>query len=172
MLALAKQLCYRTNTMNDSLSEQLRKLETQTTPEPAPPLVPASVRMIREARERYIREIELLERMAGVIDKVPEAIAAKCCVYCSQIDFNSLTREESIAVMLALGAGQWEKSVNACSPDTIDYTGEVDGVTVRLWAAAPPDSCRVIEVTEELPATKITRRKLICSDSHELKSDA
>ena len=122
-------------------------------------------RKIAEAKARYTQELEMLMRMAGVIDNLPEHIAEKCCIYSDYLDFNSLSREESIAVISTLKAGKWTKSVNQCWPEMIDYNTEIDGVKVRLWAAAPPDSCRVIEVEEEVPATKIVRRKLICSGS-------
>ena len=79
------------------------------------------------------------------------------------LDFNQLSREESLTVMKALKAGDWTKSANGYDSATIDYNTEINGMKVRLWAAAPPDSCRVIEVEEEVPATKIVRRKLICS---------
>ena len=120
-------------------------------------------RKLAEAKERYTRELDMLMRMADVINSLPEDIAAKCCIYNDYLDFNQLSRQESLTVMKTLNAGKWAKSANGWDTATIDYTAEIDGMKVRLWAAAPPDSCRVIEVEEEVPATKIVRRKLICS---------
>jgi len=76
-------------------------------------------RKIEEANARHQAEIALLNRMASIIDSLPEHIAANCYIFSDYLDFNTLTRE--------------------------------------------PDSCRVIEVEEEVPATKIVRRKLVCS---------
>jgi len=122
-----------------------------------------SARVIQEARARHKAELDMLYKMAAIIDQMPWRIADKCCIYSDYLDFNGLTRQESVDVMLMLKAGKWTKSVNLANPEMIDYNTEIDGMKVRLWAAAPPDSCRVIEVEEEVPATKIVRRKLICS---------
>jgi hypothetical protein len=134
--------------------------------EPASPEKPQSMvaRKIAEAKARYAQELDMLIRMAGIIDNLPEHIAEKCCIYNEYLDFNQLSREQALTVIGMLKAGEWTKSVNACMPELIDYNTEINGIKVRLWAAAPPDSCRVVEVEEEVPATKIVRRKLICSD--------
>jgi hypothetical protein len=147
----------------------------QDTPEPieqAPPLkgvakkIAAANKKLEEAKESHGREIALLLKMASVIDKLPDDIAEKADIYCGlQLDFNNLTREQSLIVISTLRAGKWQKSVNG---ENIDYETQIDGVTVRLWAAGPPDSCRVIEVEEIVPATTITRRRLVCSDKGEL----
>ena len=118
---------------------------------------------LEAAKESHAREIELLLKMASMIDKLPDDIADKCSVYCKQIDIDNLTRSESLVVIDTLKAGKWAKSINHSMPDKIDYETTIDGVTVRLWAAGPPNSCRVIEVEEEVPATKIIHRRLVCS---------
>lgn len=123
---------------------------------------------IAEAKERHAREIELLEKMGSLIDKLPDDIADKCNVYGVQIDIDSLTREQAVSVMGILHAGKWTKNINATQPTAIDYETTIDSVKVRLWAAGPPNSCRVVEFEEELPATKIIRRRLVCSDKEAL----
>ena len=132
--------------------------------EQQPKPIGAAAAKIEAVKAVHRYEIAQLESMAVVLNRVPASLAGKCSLWCHQLDFNQLTREESVAVMAALHAGKWAKSVNSSYPDMIDYEGEVDGVKVRLWAAAPPDSCRVIEVEEVLPATTIKRRKLVCSE--------
>ena len=131
-----------------------------------PPEKPQSMvaRMIKEAKARHKVELGMLKKMGELIDSLPEEIASKCCIYNQYLDFNSLSREQSLAIIRTLNAGKWTKTVNDYSPDTIDYNTEINGVKVRLWSAAPPDSCRIIETEEEIPATKIVRRKLVCSD--------
>jgi len=142
-------------------------MNTESEPEVAPPEKPMSMvaRKIEEAKTRYERELDMLVRMAGVINSLPEHISERCCIYNDYLDFNQLSREESLTIMKTLSAGKWAKSVNNYDSTTIDYNTEIDGIKVRLWAAAPPDSCRVIEVEEEVPATKIIRRKLICNET-------
>jgi hypothetical protein len=119
---------------------------------------------LREAEETYKREIGLLARMSIIIDSLPDDIADKASIYCGILDFDRLTREQSLRVISTLAAGRWKKSVNDSLPETIDYETQIDGLRVRLWSAGPPDSCRVIEVEEIVPETKIIRRKLVCSD--------
>jgi hypothetical protein len=140
-------------------------MNTQLEPtQPAEPL-PVSVRLIQETKARHVAELELLRSMAGIIDKVPESIALKCSIYKESLDFNNLLRDEALTVITALAAGKWTKEVNLPDPSMVDYNTEIDGKKVRLWAAAPPDSCRVIEVEEIVPETRIVRRKLVCSGS-------
>jgi hypothetical protein len=67
--------------------------------------------------------------------------------------------------MSLLKLGRWERSssvVDGC----IDYTGKTeDDLIIRLWGAAPPGSCRVVEEEIEVPARIEKRRRLICGDS-------
>jgi len=155
---------------NDRYMNDFQLSEDSLAPiEPDQPRKRVSVRKIEEALARHRAELELLVAMASIIDLVPDEIADRCSVYCDTLDFNSLSREQTRTMLSCLHAGKWEKSVNASMPDLIDYTGEVDGVKVRLWAAAPPESCRVVEFEEVIPATIIKRRKLICEPAQPQK---
>jgi hypothetical protein len=147
-------------------------IESEPEVAPAPPEKPLSrsARIIEETKARHKAELDkqqaqlaMIYRMAAIIDSLPEDIAEKCHIFGDYLDFNGLSRQETLLVISMLNAGKWTKSVNGCDSETIDYVATIDGMKVRLWAAAPPDSCRVIEVEEEVPATKIVRRKLICS---------
>lgn len=131
----------------------------------APQRPPCIVKAFVDLMTIHRRQVDLLNRASSILNRLPIHLAAKCRVYCEQLDFDGLTREESIEVISELNAGTWKKSVNSCDSTTIDYETAVDGVKIRLWAAAPPDSCRVIEIEEEIPATKIVRRKLVCSEA-------
>lgn len=85
----------------------------------------------------------------------------------SYFDLNHLSREEVLEAMQCLKAGKWEKSASSME-GCLDYKAEVLGVSVRLWGAAPPGSCRMVEVLEEVPALPATTRKvrkLICGDA-------
>ena len=122
-------------------------------------------RKIDECRARFVTELKMLMRMSTVINSLPESIGQKCAIYNDYLDFNGLTRDEVLVAMMMIKAGKWEKSVNLADSAMIDYNAVVGGMKIRLWAAAPPDSCRIIEVEEEVPATRIVRRKLVCSGS-------
>lgn len=140
------------------------------TTEASPPLLKISMTFLKieEAKARHAAELAMLYRMAEIINSLPVIIAEKCSIFSDYLDFNGLTREETLAVISSLKAGKWVKTANNAFPETIDYNTEIDGMKVRLWAAAPPDSCRIVEFEEEVPATKIVRRKLICTKEGDL----
>lgn len=138
--------------------------DTAATPQPEKPLS-IFERKRQEMEDRHKQERDGLFRMINVFARVPESLAKKCNVQnCAWLDFDNLSREEAVEIMLVLNAGTWTKQLNYSSEALIDYEAVVDGVRVRLWAAAPPDSCRVIEVEEVIPATTMIRRKLVCSE--------
>ncbi len=86
--------------------------------------------------------------------------------YTVGLDFDNPTRNETIALMKVFG-GTWRKSVCNGLNDRINYSQEIDGVTVRLWASPPPPSCTVIEEQVLVPATPehwTTKRVLRCKD--------
>ena len=136
----------------------------------APPLkgvakkIAQADKRLAEAKESHAREIELLRRMASIIDQLPDSIADKASLYGEQLDIDHLSRNEAVEAMRILHAGKWDKTINSGLPDMIDYEATIDGVTVRLWAAGPPDSCRVIETEEIIPAMTVKVRRLVCSD--------
>lgn len=142
-------------------SELLRFVKRLKTPQ-VPNSKVAGLIERQEADHRH--KISLLQSASRILDKVPEAILEKVTTFGRVIDFNNLTREESLQVISALNAGKWEKSINDAYPDKIDYQTTIDGVMARLWAAAPPDSCRVVEVEEIIPEQRVMKRKLICSE--------
>ena len=130
---------------------------------------PIFVKKIEEMKQRHQREMDGLKPMEAVFNRIPLGLVEKCCFYgTTQIDLDNLTRSESLSVIAAMNAGRWTKSVNPSFPECIDYETIIDGVKVRLWCAAPPDSCRIIEFEEIVPATVVVRRKLVCSEKEEI----
>ena len=124
---------------------------------------------IKEMKQRHRRELDSLAALEAVFTRIPLALRGKCCFYgTTQIDLNNLTRSESLSVISAMNAGRWIKSVNPSFSELIDYETTIDGVKVRLWCAAPPDSCRIIEFEEILQAMVVVRRKLVCSEKEEI----
>jgi len=116
----------------------------------------------------HIDAIKKLDAAAELLARVPEHLIENCYFYgVGQLDFDNLSRDDALAVMRAMHAGQWTKSLNSSRPELIDYEATVDGFKIRLWAAGPPDSCRVIEYDEPVPATTIKRVRLVCKGDEE-----
>jgi|SRR5260221_11597139 len=69
----------------------------------------------------------------------------------SSIDIDRPTREQVLAVIQAI-PGKWEKEPTQSFGGALNYSLKVDGYTLRLWAAPPPPSCRLIEEEVEIPA--------------------
>lgn len=118
-------------------------------------------------REKLTLMLAQMDTIESILMKLPASVVDKACIIGGQLDFDHLTREEVLQTIAALDAGRWEKSKNISEELALDYKSEVDGVTVRLWAAAPPGTCRVVEEEVEIPATPartIIQRKLVCHE--------
>jgi hypothetical protein len=87
------------------------------------------------------------------------------------IDIEHLDRAKVVALISHLKSGKWDKTPSG-SPGKIDYvnTGFLNGAKMRIWAADPPPSCKLVEEQVEIPAqpARIEKRlKLVCKE-HEL----
>lgn len=109
-------------------------------------------------------------RASLIITRIPEDLRYRAEIYSStQIDINSLEHDEALLVMKALNAGRWERKESGIG-GKLDYIATIDGWTVRLWAAGPPDSCRVVEEEYEIPAVPAStgkRKRVICAKGAE-----
>lgn len=122
-------------------------------------------------------EIERLE--AGIVtsqrlidwlranhDKI-DALGLKVSTVCGWIDFDNPTREQALEVIKAF-PGTWDKQQSSGSTPQaplLDYAKYDNGVRIRLYAAPPPPSCRLVEEEYEVPAVparKEKRMKLVC----------
>lgn len=121
--------------------------------------------LLAQSRKELQERLASIDRMEGILLKLPREICHKMSVLAQQIDLDNLTRDEVETVLARLNAGKWTKTINGGYQDKIDYHGTVDGVPIRLWAAAPPGTCRVVEYEEEIPAQKVIKRKLVCSQT-------
>ncbi len=118
---------------------------------------------IVELANEHVAAIKRIDEMATLLRRVPPALADRGYIYNgSQLDFDNLGRDDALEIIRSLGAGRWTKTPNSSQPDLIDYQATVEGVTVRLWASGPPDTCRVVEYFDTIPAQKIPRRRLVC----------
>ena len=83
------------------------------------------------------------------------------------IDYDHLTREQTLDVIKAWG-GTWQKEYGQSFEDgKINYIRKIDGMTVRIWSAPPPDSCQLIEEEIQIPEQVIPahtekKMKLVC----------
>lgn len=114
------------------------------------------------ASKRFALETEA----NALISLLPEDLQWKAEIYSNtQIDVNNLEHDEALLVMRALNAGRWERKESGIG-GKLDYVAKIDGWTVRLWAAGPPDSCRVVEEEYEIPAVPASigkRTRVICN---------
>jgi hypothetical protein len=134
------------------------------------PLLKAAPPLPLNTREQLKAQIEAeIHKWQAWLEKVEalpglETLDLPAYVHCGQqIDFDSLTHPDIIRVLQAMG-GKWDKSLSGCD-GAIDYTQEINGVKIRLWAGEAPPNCRIIEIEETIPAQperKEIRRKLQC----------
>ncbi len=114
-------------------------------------------------RDRLNRSLAALDAISEIMMRLPRSLMNRLTVFDAGIDFDHLSREDATQVMRHIGGGKWRKNVNTSYAECLDYITEINGIRVRLWAASPPETCRVVEIEEEIPAQKIIRRKLVCS---------
>lgn len=119
--------------------------------------------VLKARRDNLLNSLQNLDSLRALMLKLPAGIIPKCREFMGQLDIDNLTREEVVEVLGVMGAGKWTKSVNHQTEGTIDYIGQVEGKTVRLWAAGPPESCRVVEEEEVIPEQRVIRKRLICT---------
>lgn len=111
-----------------------------------------------------VKDAPIEAKFRAIIALIPEELQERVQPYGkTQIDIDNLTHEESLSTMRALRAGRWDRSESGVE-GRLDYRAEIDGIIVRLWAAAPPDSCRVIEEEYEIPASRMVRKRIICKE--------
>lgn len=107
-----------------------------------------------------------LERLRGIMRRLPLKLIDKVREYEGNMDLDYLTREEALLAIDCLEAGKWTKSANNGVEGTLDYETHIDGIRVRLWAAGPPESCRVVDEIQIIPAVpeqRVVRKRLICT---------
>lgn len=138
--------------------------------------VPTGARILTDSMKRYYEnEIrhrdEFAVKCEPVFALLPDELKERASIVSAStggfLDLDNLNREEVSLAMHALSAGKWERSPSS-TEGCIDYTTKIQGVNVRLYAAAPPNSCRMIEVEEVIPAQPeriVKKRKLVCGES-------
>lgn len=108
----------------------------------------------------------------AIVASLPDHIKSKCSDYhATQLDIDNLSREEVIECMHALKVGRWtreESGVEGC----VDYKSTIGRITIRLYAAGPPDSCRLVEEEYTIPASTGVRKRLICSKPSTIVDDS
>jgi len=130
--------------------------------------------MLQDVYKNLDSRIALLTKARGILEQAERAIfdagvADKIVDYCGGVDFDNLTHQEAVKVMLALG-GKWTKEYRGT---TINYLQTIHGVLFRLWGCQPPRSCRIVEekvlVPEKpaVPAHEQIIRKLVCTNGSE-----
>lgn len=123
------------------------------------------IKAIIEEQEKTIKRCQAtmkwLQNNKATIESLDIADSVSDCG--GQVDFDHLPRTKVIEVIKAF-PGKWVKSEYEGMLSYV-LASEKDGPIIRMWNAAKPNCCRVIEVDEELPAQPartVKRRKLVC----------
>lgn len=119
--------------------------------------------MLADERQKMQDRLRGLEILAAFMQRVPDCLIPKCREFNCGLEMNNLTRDEVIIATRELNGGKWTKKPNSYDALALDYETRIDGIRVRLWAAAPPGTCRIIEEKFTIPASETTVRRLICA---------
>lgn len=93
-----------------------------------------------------------------------------CCGFWSGAEYNlsDLNRENTLAVIKHFG-GKWDKSYRQ---DKADYTrrSEIGDPLppMCIFGGTPPETCRIVVEEVEIPAQKIMKRRLVCTQAEEV----
>lgn len=83
------------------------------------------------------------------------------------IDFDFPGRAETVELITFLKAGKWDKTLSS-TEGKIDYINKhLISMKLRIYAAEPPGSCKIIETEVEIPAQparKVMRKTLQCTE--------
>lgn len=97
-----------------------------------------------------------------ILSLLPDEIIPKFTTFDDHLIAYSCDRDDVLQIMKSLHAGKWTKALNNAYADKIDYNGIVNGIRIELWGAAPPESCQIVEVEEEVAAHTKKVRTLVC----------
>lgn len=118
-----------------------------------------------ERHAELLRLLSMQAPMERIIARLP--VELHTCVTATRewIQVSAPTREQVRAVLAALHAGRWEKSVCKNDSARLDYTAHIDGIEVTIHMAEPPASCRIETEVIEVPAHQKIVRTLVCTES-------
>lgn len=119
--------------------------------------------VMRGIREKIQRQTRNADACESILAKLPRIIRSKAVINEEGMDFFQCSHDDAIEAMRCMGLGRWEKSINASYPERIDYTINSNGILIIIWGAQPPGTCRIVEEEIEVPATKVIKRRLICT---------
>jgi hypothetical protein len=132
------------------------------------------IKIILKYNKSYIKQkqsfVNWLEANFTTILELSKSWNKSACIGSGygSIDFENLTHEEAIKVMLAF-PGKWDKVYNET---TINYRMQhPDGFILSLWMSSPPPNCKIVEEVVNVPekvtvvaAHKKLVRKIVCNE--------
>jgi len=119
-----------------------------------------AIQLLKEEIAAKRRLLKWLLKNQAVLANLPEVSLCN-----TKVDFDQLSHADVIRVVQAL-PGKWSKTLSTVS-GRIDYTAQIDGMTIRCWAGEPPAACKIVEETVVVPAqpaTTVTVRRLVCPE--------
>lgn len=121
-----------------------------------------------ESTERSIRNYVAMVAFLKEHQAFLESFEGTCFESLGTIHFTAacrnLTRDQTLSIIRHFH-GKWNKSYDQ---DKVSYKREKqEGETlgVAIYEAEAPPSCRIEEIEEEVPAHKVIRRRLVCTES-------
>ncbi len=119
------------------------------------------------------REIATLQAMVKFLEDnraFLESVEGSLFESCGTIHFTAhgkMKREQALSIIRHFH-GKWDKTYDQ---DRVSYErqkGEGEVLAIGIYEAEAPASCRIEEVEEEVPAHKIIRRRLVCTERVEV----
>lgn len=118
------------------------------------------IEMLNKKRQTIAKQIEYIRQHADKIN----AVGVKPSIFGTGIDFDNVPRSKVGQLLQAFG-GKWDKKLNSHEKTKLDYVQDVGGITVRLWKADPPPTCKLVAKQVVIPAVPErieTKYELVC----------
>lgn len=143
-------------------------LETEAAPPiHAPPPVTYKTktqRLIDQLNEQ-ISQRESMVKWLSSRQTVLEELAVPMSLCNEKVDFDNLSHDDVIKVIKAFPGAKWTKTPSSLG-GKVDYTTQIEGVSLRCYSGEPPPNCRIVEEEMHVPAIPSRVeiiRKLVCS---------
>jgi hypothetical protein len=111
-------------------------------------------------REELRQAIATLDKIEAIMEPLPADMIDHCDPSGGYLQLSNLDREQVKVALSRIHPGRWEKEQNGT---TINYRGIVNGIRVLIFAAQPPEACRIEERIVDVPAHTKIERVLVCA---------
>jgi hypothetical protein len=126
----------------------------------------------KDFAEMLAKKRETLRMLQPKLEGFDKDLSLSFCGYGNyqKLDFNYPGRETTVTLIAHIKAGKWDKTLSGAN-GKIDYVNKtLCPLELRIYAADPPGSCKIVEIPEEVPAQPariVIRKKVVCTE-HQL----